>query len=73
MLKLEDVLSVQIAGGAQPYTPEWFAERMDIIARKGRDPLEMHKLADALMLEMLTHMGCQAGVERFRVMAKWYI
>jgi len=63
---------IKIAGEPPECSPEWFDWRMDIIARRGRDPEDMHRQADQLMCRMLEFIGCRAGVERFRRMAKWY-
>ncbi len=63
---------IRLAGEPLECTPEWFDARMALIARHGRDPEEMHRAADQLMCRMLEFIGCRAGVERFRRMAKWY-
>lgn len=54
-------------------TPEEFATKIEAIRQEYKDdPETRHAESDALLCEVLTSLGYEAGVKLFEQMPKWY-
>jgi hypothetical protein len=64
------IIECELPAECRAHTPEQFEAAMKTVLPL--DTEDRHAMADAIMCELLIHLGYEAGVKVFQNMGKWY-